>query len=51
MPQPPRRIYIDHAKNNSPSKGHHQISTADRPANRQSNFIIMFSTQNVKYHI
>jgi len=34
-----------------PQKGHHQISTADLPADAQSNFIIMFNTQYVKYHI
>jgi len=34
-----------------PQKGHHQISTADLPANTQSNFIIVFNTQYVKYHI
>jgi len=34
-----------------PRKGHHQMSTADLPANTQSNFIIMFNTQYVKYHI
>jgi len=51
MPLPPRRIYTDHTKNTSPSKGHHQISTADVPTNKQRNFIIMFNTQYVKYHI
>ena len=50
MPLPPRRIYIDHTKNNSPSKGHHQISTADLPANMQNHFIFMFNTQYIKYH-
>jgi hypothetical protein len=34
-----------------PQKSHHQISTADLPANTQSNFIIMFNTQYIKYHI
>jgi len=34
-----------------PQKGHHQISTADLPAKRQSNFIFMFYTQYVKYYI
>jgi len=29
----------------------HRISTADLPANTQSNFIIMLNTQYVKYHI
>jgi hypothetical protein len=28
-----------------PQKGHHQISTADLPANKQSNVIIMFNIQ------
>jgi len=51
MPLPPRQIYIDHTKNTSPSKSHHQISTADLPANTQSNVIIMLNTQYVKYHI
>ena len=32
-------------------KDHHQISTADLPANTHSNFIIMFNTQYVKYRI
>jgi hypothetical protein len=34
-----------------PRKGHHQISTADLPANMQSNCIVMLNTQYVKYHI
>ena len=34
-----------------PHEGHHQISTADLPANTQGNFISMFNTQYVKYHI
>jgi len=34
-----------------PQKGHHQISTTDLPANKQSNFVIMYNTQHVKYHI
>jgi len=33
-----------------PKKIHHQILTADLPANMQSNFIIMFNTQYAKYH-
>ena len=32
-------------------KRHLQISTADLPANTQSNFIVMFNTQYIKYHI
>ena len=31
-----------------PLKGHHQISTADLPANTKRNFIIMFNTHYVK---
>ena len=34
-----------------PPKRHHQISTADLPANMQSNFINTLNTQYVKYHI
>ena len=34
-----------------PQKYHHQISTADFPANTQSNFIIILNTQYIKYHI
>jgi len=34
-----------------PQKGHHQIPTVGLPANTQNNFIIMFNTQYVKYHI
>ena len=30
-----------------PTEGHHQISTADLPTNKQRNFIIMFNTQYV----
>jgi hypothetical protein len=30
-------------------KCHHQISTADLPTNKQSNFSVMYSTQNVKH--
>jgi len=45
----PQQIYIDHIKNTSPSKSHHQISTVDLPANTQSNFIIMLihNKQNI----
>ena len=34
-----------------PQKSHRQISTADLPANTQSNFIITFNTQYIKYRI
>ena len=34
-----------------PQKGHHQISTADLPTNKQSNFSGMFNTQYLKHHI
>ena len=34
-----------------PQKSHHQISTADLPANKQNNVYVMFSIQHIKYHI